>query len=520
MLQTEIKNERTMTPLGAWLLFAAMVMIMFGTSFNTMATLVALTEIRHQLQITLTQQEWVFVGFSICTMGSVLIFGQLAELYSYFWVFIVGLLLFLISSVLCAAAVDGTMLLVGRFIQGLAYGALFPTSLALLKYAPPERYNNLFQVMWVGMQILGYGAGPIVGGALAHGDNWRIIYWINLGFFGFSFLLSWFFYHQVRITRKGGWPDIFGSLFIIGFSAVTVLVVAQGYDWGWFSPQMIVCETLIPVFFVLFILAEWYVKKPLLNLSLFADWDFTIGAFLYFALGAVIYGINYFFNLYAQDNSFLSLTPLVSGLLLMLLGLTSFPFTLLDVPLVKWVGALALISLGCAILLVAFLNFWLGFNMSIEDVWWKLFLAGIGFGFAYSLCSEVGLATMSSNLSGEAASMINFGNYLGATLGVAIVQVIYLQTTQNYFAAARAHLPTVFAGTSLQKMIALSHAPLPAFRAYIGSFPIAAQPIVKGIFHQGLARGFAYGNLYFSIYIMASLGVSVLGWLLIRQTPR
>ena len=509
MAAVKLDNQLSMSVGTSWILFIAMACIMFVTSFSTMATMGALAQIRYSLDLSLSQQAWVVVGFSIAVTAFVMSVGQLTRRFGYLLLFVVGLVIFFISGVINAVTTAGWLLIVGRIIQGFSYAFLFPTTLGLLKFGPKKSLRELFLVLWIAFQVLGYFIGPLVGGVLAEHATWRLIYWINCAFCVLALILTAFFYRQCDIPREKTGFDIVGFILLVVLSVIIVLTMSEGSYWGWTSAALITFYALMPVLLILLLISQVYVKSPMMNLSIFKNLSFVIGSLQYFVLGVVIYGAYYFINLYLQDNSSINYGAVMIGLLFLILGGAVLLFSLTANYFREKLGFFLNFFIGTILITVGLCFFWLMNNHTFGVFWWKMLILGVGLGMAYSLCSVLALNNIKDERGGEAAALINLGNYLGCTIGIALVQLIYLHSIKTQLVALKASIPAL-RRVSLDWLLALPHVSASSFNKFINAQPTAkiGAEVEAGL-HHAVDQGFAMGNLYFAIWALVAVFLSL-----------
>ncbi len=509
MTAAKLDNQTPMSAGLSWVLFSAVACIMFVASFSTMATMGALSQIRYALDLSLSQQAWVVIGFSIAVTAFVMHVGQLTRRFGYLPLFIVGLVIFFVSGVINAVTTAGWLLIVGRIIQGFSYAFLFPTTLGLLKYGPKKSLREKFLVLWIAFQVLGYFVGPLVGGILAEHATWRLIYWINCAFCILALILTAFFYQQCNIPKQKAGFDFFGLILLVALSVIIVLTVSEGSYWGWVSAPLITFYALIPILFMVFIWSQSFVKSPVMNLAIFKNLPFVIGALQYFLLGAVIYGSYYFINLYLQDNSSINYGPLMIGLMFLILGGGMLVFSLMASYFRRKLGFFLNFFIGTIVITAGLAFFWLMSNDTLGVFWWKMLILGVGLGIAYSLCSDLALSTIKDERGGEAAALINLGNYLGCTIGIALVQLIYLSSIKTQIIFLQKEVAAL-ASFSLNKLLLLPHATAGAFNDFIQLLPNAETQLeVKAGLHHAVDHGFALGNLYFAVWALVAVFFSL-----------
>src|SRR5580765_5732913 len=153
---------------------------------------VALPNIQRDLNASLTGLQWVVDAYALTLAALILTAGALADRYGRRLLFMTGVVLFTLASLLCGLAWSITALDIARALQGIGGAALFATALALIghEYRGPDRFGAL--AVWGATVGAAVASGPLVGGILTDGLGWRWIFFVNIpvGVFAFVVALS------------------------------------------------------------------------------------------------------------------------------------------------------------------------------------------------------------------------------------------------------------------------------------------------------------------------------------------
>ena len=136
--------------------------------------------IQHNLHLSLAQLQWVMNIYGIFVCSTLVIWGHYADQYGHRKIFMLGLVIFLSASLLCAQATGAKMLIAGQFLVGLSAGALLPVSQAILTHNYlPQKINQALG-LWATSVGLCLAFGPMIGAALAHALGWRSLFYITM----------------------------------------------------------------------------------------------------------------------------------------------------------------------------------------------------------------------------------------------------------------------------------------------------------------------------------------------------
>ncbi len=137
---------------------------------------VALPDVQRELGASFTAVQWVIDAYALTLAALLLVSGALADRYGHKKVFVIGLGVFTIGSILCAAAQSPVMLVISRAVQGIGGAILFATSLALLAVTYAGKARGIAFGVWGAITGVATSMGPLLGGALTTGVSWRAIF--------------------------------------------------------------------------------------------------------------------------------------------------------------------------------------------------------------------------------------------------------------------------------------------------------------------------------------------------------
>ncbi len=232
-------NSATSRVPSPWPTFVVCAVATYITTLDLSVVNVAFTEIAASFpSVTRGQLSWIVTGYAILFGALLVIAGQTADRIGRKRVFLLGVMAFLVGSVLCAAAPTLGTLIAGRVVQGAGGALLLPASTGLLLGAfDIEKRTQV--ITWVGgIGALGIASGPTVGAFMVDRLGWRSAFWINVPICLFALVIG------VRVLREssrqdGPGPDLIGAaMLVLGVGAI-VLGISEGHGWGWMSGRVI-----------------------------------------------------------------------------------------------------------------------------------------------------------------------------------------------------------------------------------------------------------------------------------------
>src|SRR6476659_7891563 len=330
---------------------------------------VALPNIQRDLNASLTGLQWVVDAYALTLAALILTAGALADRYGRRLLFMTGVVLFTLASLLCGLAWSITALDIARAFQGIGGAALFATALALIghEYRGADRFGAL--AVWGATVGAAVACGPLIGGILTDGLGWRWIFFVNIpvGVFAFAVALT-----RIPESRDEGarHTDVRGLVTFAGALLLIVFGILRGNASGWTSPVILVSLVGGALLLVVFVVVEMRQERPMFDVTLFRQRAFLGVSIATFCIAAGMFAMFPYLSIYLQD--ILGYSPLATGV--RFLPLTAFVFFVplatrrvaARVPRRMMIGAgLALVAAGLALM----------YGLSADSGWTAL-LAG------------------------------------------------------------------------------------------------------------------------------------------------
>jgi EmrB/QacA subfamily drug resistance transporter len=272
----------------------------------------ALSTIAADLDTGLSGLQWVVDAYTLSLAATVITAGSLADRFGRRRLFVIGLALFTAMSVLCGVAQSITMLDVSRAAQGIGAAIMFAVSLAVLSHAFPGRAERVKALAAYGATMPGaFAIGPLVGGALTSGLDWRWIFLINLPL---GVLCLWIVRRFVAESMDPRAPrvDVAGLLTLTGALFGLVFALLRGSADGWTSAPILASFGGAGVLLIAFVAIEARRAQPMLPLRLFRNPSFTGAQVGAFGISASLFALWLYLTLYLQ--SVLGLSAIEAGL--------------------------------------------------------------------------------------------------------------------------------------------------------------------------------------------------------------
>jgi EmrB/QacA subfamily drug resistance transporter len=417
------------------LLFIALAQLM--VVLDATVVNIALPSAQRALEISDADRQWMITAYTL-TFGGLLLFGgRVGDLVGRKRAFLVGLVGFAGASALGGAAVNETMLLGARALQG-GFGALLaPAALSLLAVtftAPGER-AKAFGIYGA---IAGGGAaiGLILGGLLTEYLNWRWALYVNVPIAVLGLAGGLVFVHDPVRTRTRARLDLPGAVLVTAGLVALVYGFTRAESEGWDERGVVGLLVTAGALLAAFVVVEAVTRAPLLPLRVVLDRN-RGGAFLSVGLSVIgMFGLFLFMTYYLQTvkhyspiETGLAFLPVTAG---MIIGSTQ-----ISARLMNHVPARALMVPG---LLVAAAGIVLLTRLRVDSTYTahvlpSQLLLGIGLGTAFMPAMNLATAGVGAHDAGIASAMVNTSQQVGGSLGTALLNTIGATATTSYIAA-------------------------------------------------------------------------------------
>ncbi|GIN96983.1 MFS transporter [Siminovitchia terrae] len=370
--------------------------------------------------------SWMFAIYTLTTCVATPIFGKLADLFGRKLVFVSGIGLFVLGSILCGAAQSMTGLIWFRALQGFGAGALAPVCFTVIGdlFSGKQRGKmmGVFSSVWSVAGLL----GPLIGGYFVDQVSWRWIFYINVPIGIIALLLVVVFLHQ-PIERQAKKIDYLGAIiFTIAFSALLYALLSGGSRHTWDSPVIMGLFAASAVCFMLFLWIEKRAEEPMIPLSIFRIRVLNVTNISGFLTFSITSGLTVYSPIWIQ--SVLGNSATSSGLIAMPMSLAWPLASNIAGRLMYRVGVKASIVFGSSLVMAG--SIWLiALQMNSPYVFWIgiLVLIGLGMGFVATPSTVVVQTVVGWEKRGVANASSMLARALGQTVGIAVFGTIYNQ---------------------------------------------------------------------------------------------
>ncbi len=409
---------------------------------------VALPQMRHDLGLTITAQQWVVNAYTLTFAGFLMLGGRGADLFGRRRVFLAGLSLFTAASLIGGLAQTGAWLIAARAAQGLGGAVLAPTSLSLLTSTFTDMTQRRRAMgVWSATAASGAAAGVLAGGVLTDLLDWRWVLFVNVPV-GLILLVT-----APRVLPESQAPgsrtrlDVEGAVVITAGLALFVYGIVSTDTHSWGSPQTVAALAAGVTLLLVALLVEARVaRSPLVPLGIFRRRSLCAANGIAMAVGAALFGMYFFISLYLQQVA--GYSPLRTGLAILPAGLMTLAGSLAAPRLVARIGARRQLVIGpllsaAGLLWMSFLSFGDGYR---AHMFVPLALFGLGIGTTFVPMTLTATAGVPAAQAGLASGLVNTARQIGGAVGLAVLATLAAAATRESRSPAHPARMAVTAG--------------------------------------------------------------------------
>jgi EmrB/QacA subfamily drug resistance transporter len=396
---------------------------------------VALPTIQEDLNFAERNLQWVITAYGLTYGGFLLLGGRAADLIGRRIVFMGGLALFTVASLVCGLSTSSTMLIVARGVQGLGAAIVTPAALSIISTTFTEgSERNKALGAWGAVGGSGAAAGVLMGGILTKYLGWEWIFWVNIPVGVTVLILTPFYIRESRRENVVHDYDPLGALSVTSGLIVLVYAISEAPTVGWGTFRTIGLLAVSAALLVFFLLWEWREKAPLMPLGIFRIRLVAAANFAGFLLAGGLYGTFLLLTLYMQQVLHLSVLQTgfaflaTAGTAVLMAGPAQALTTKLG-PKPVLVTGMSLLVAGC-----------LWYTQISPDGSYPVDLlpgfvaVGIGIPFSFIPITIASLAGVRAEDAGLASGLINTSQQVGGAIGTAVLSTVAFTHADTLFA--------------------------------------------------------------------------------------
>jgi EmrB/QacA subfamily drug resistance transporter len=419
-----------------WLTLAVIVAAQFMVVLDVAIVNVALPAIKNDLNFSQESLQWVITAYAILFGGVLLLGGRLSDLLGRRRLFMAGLTLFTVFSLLDGLSWSEGSLITFRAVQGLGAALLSPAALSILTTTFQEgRERNLALGIWGAASGSGGAAGVLLGGALTSAFSWSWIFYINVPVGAVVLSVSPWLLHESRADLQHRHFDFAGAASITSGLMVLVYAMTRATQHGWATVTTASLLAAAAALIIGFLVIETRSKAPLLPMRIFRLRTLAASNASGFLMGTAIFSMFFLLTLYMQQV--LHYSALKTGVAYIALTVTIVGFSAVGQALVTRVGIRPVLPAGLGLSAAALLLF---ARLPVDGHYWTdlfpaFLLSGLGLALAFVPMSIGGLTGVRPADAGIASGLINTTQQIGGAIGVAVATTVATTFTSHYVTA-------------------------------------------------------------------------------------
>ena len=418
-----------------WLALGLLSVVQFMIILDIAIVNVALPSIQADLGFSQENLQWVISAYALVFGGFLLLGGRAADLLGRRRIFIAGLVIFSLASLLAGLAWSEGSLIGARALQGFGAAIIAPAALSILSTTFTEgRERNIALGVWGAVGGFGGAAGVLLGGILTDSLSWEWIFFVNVPVGVAALILTPLLLTESRDATVKSF-DVPGAVLVTGGLSLFVYAITQAGQDGWLAGKTVASFAGALVLLVGFVAWERRHPEPLMRFGILQTRTVSGANVAGFILGTALFSMFLMLTLYMQQV--LGYSAMKAGVAYLAVALSAIVWSAIAAQLVTRVGVKPVLVTGMAFLtggLVYFTQVSVG-GSYLGDLLPGFLLIGIGIGFSFVPISIAALAGVRASEAGLASGLINTSQQIGGALGIAALSTIATTRTEDALAS-------------------------------------------------------------------------------------
>ena len=419
-----------------WLVLVLVCSAQFMVILDATVVNVALPSIQRDLGMTPSQLQWVVNGYTLIFGGFLLLGGRAGDLLGRKRLFLAGIVIFTVASLLNGLAQSPEFLIVARGLQGLGGALISPAALSIVTTTfteGPPRTKAMG--VWSGIAAGGGAVGLLLGGVLTEAFSWPWVFFVNLPVGVVAFLLALRFVPESRDAERHRGFDIAGAVSVTAGLIALVYGMVKVNEEGWLSLHTLGFGALALALLTAFVVIERRSAEPLVRLSIFSVRTIRAANLVMLLVAAGLFAMFFFNSLYVQRV--LGYSPIEAGLGFLPIALGIVVGAGLSQFLVRKIG---LRSVGLIGLSLATAGMLLLLRLEVDGSYVgqllpSLVVTSIGMGLTFVPMTLIATSGVEAGDAGLASGLLNTSQQVGGSLGLALLSTLAVGRTTDVLAA-------------------------------------------------------------------------------------
>jgi EmrB/QacA subfamily drug resistance transporter len=415
-----------------WLVLLIACLAQFMVVLDATVVNVALPSIQRGLHFSQANLLWVVNGYTLIFGGFLLLGGRMADLLGRKRLFIAGVALFSLASLLNGLAQSSGILVAGRALQGLGGALVSPAALSIVTttFTNQEERTKALGV-WSAIAAGGGAAGLLLGGVLTDLASWPWIFIVNVPVGLATLALALRYVPESRADVHHRSFDVAGALTVTGGLVVLVFTIVKAQSFGWGSPRTLGLGAAAVALLVAFVFIERRSPAPLVRLDIFRVRSLAVADTVMLLVASGLFGMFFFASLYVQEilgysplRAGLAFLPVTAGIVIGA-GIAQQLIRRVGVRNVA-IGGIAIATAGMAVLTQLPVH-----GSYLGNLLVGLLPMSIGMGLAFVPITLLGTGGVSRDDAGLASGLFNTAQQVGGSLGLAILSTLAASQTTS-----------------------------------------------------------------------------------------
>jgi EmrB/QacA subfamily drug resistance transporter len=410
-----------------WLVLAVVGAAFFMTILDVAIVNVAIPSIQRDLDIAEATVQWVITAYAITFGGFLLLGGRMADLLGRRRIFVLGLTIFTLASLVCGLASSAGVLIGARAVQGVGAAIISPAALSIVTttFAEGSERNKALGI-WGALGGSGAAVGVLLGGILTKYLGWEWIFFVNVPVGVVVFLLTRPVVPESRADLGHRRFDAAGAVTVTGGLALLVYAISKAPDVGWATGRTIGLLIASVALLAVFVLVELRSRAPLVPFGVFRIRTLTGANIVGFLMGAALYANFFVLTLYVQQ--ILGWSALKTGLTFLATAATTVIWAGVAQSLVTKVGPRLVMTTGLAVLALSMLGYT---RLPVHGHYWPDLLpiylvVALAIAFAFVPVTIAGFIGVPAEQAGLVSGLLNTTQQIGGAVGVAVTSTIFV----------------------------------------------------------------------------------------------
>jgi EmrB/QacA subfamily drug resistance transporter len=407
-----------------WVVLVLVCLAQFMVILDATIVNVALPSIEADLDFSPSGLQWVVNAYTLVFGGFLLLGGRAGDLFGRKRLFLIGLVVFSVASLLNGLATSDSFLIAARALQGLGAAFVTPAALSIVTTTFAEgRERTRALAVWSAIAVGGAAVGLLLGGVLTEYLSWEWIFFVNVPIGAATLLLSLRYVPESRAAGASGF-DLPGAVTVTGGLVLLVYAIVGTTEHGWLSARTLLLGLGALALLAAFVVIELRSRSPLIRLGVFRVRTLTSANVTMLAVAGAMFAVFFFASLYVQQ--ILGFGPVEAGLAFLPLTLGIIVAAGMAQQLIGRIGARTVALSGMVIGAVGLvlLSFISVDGTYAIDLLPGLIVLSIGLGLTFVPLTLIATTNLEPDDAGLGSGLFNASQQVGGALGLAILATV------------------------------------------------------------------------------------------------